>query len=120
MREQVAEEGLGRDAGRCVVRDLSRTSDDEIVRAYVDPEPRVLIVPILVCTIRAELVDVDLPASLVNCIMRDARRELTTGALGRKLAEDPANISFLQGEAGQRFGARLARACVRKLNLSSA
>ncbi len=120
IRDEAAEEDLPPSTGRCAVRELSGTDDKAIVRAYVEPDVRVLIVPVLVCTIRSQLANSQLPESLVNCIVRDARRELTTGALGRRLDEHPADLGILDAVGGERFGERLAQACVRKLDLSSA
>jgi hypothetical protein len=95
------------------VQDLRNTADSEIVRAYVKPAPRVLVIPVAVCTVRRELADSGAPRTVVACIERGIRRELTTGALGRKLERDPASFALLQSADGERLGARVARACVR-------
>jgi hypothetical protein len=120
LRSQLAGDDVSAETADCAVGDLAGTSDSEIVRAYVQPDPRILVVPIAVCTIRTGLARQGLPSNLINCITGGARKELTSGALGRKLAEDPANIVLLRHAVGEALGARLAHDCVRKLNLTSA
>jgi hypothetical protein len=102
----------------CAVQDLRNTADSEIIRAYVKPAPRVLVIPVAVCTVRRELADSGAPRNVVACIEEGIRRELTTGALGRKLEHDPSSLALLQSADGERLGARVARACVRSLNVT--
>lgn len=102
----------------CAVQDLRNTADSEIVRAYVKPAPRVLVIPVAVCTVRRELANSGAPRNVVACIEQGVRRELTTGALGRKLERDPSSVALLQSADGERLGARVARACVRSLNIT--
>jgi hypothetical protein len=120
LRTQLADEKVGASVADCAVRDLAGTSDGAIVRAYVEPDPRILVVPVAVCTIRVGLTQQQMPSSLVDCITGGARRELTSGELGRKLAADPANLALLESAAGEALGAKLAHACVRKLKLTQA
>jgi hypothetical protein len=70
--------------------------------------------------VRHELTREQLPSNLVNCIIRGARRELTSGPIGRKLAQDPTNLGRPARATGEQLGARLATACVRKLGLTQA
>lgn len=120
MREQSNRQGVPKDVSACAIDDLAHTSDDAIVRSFVEPDARVVAVPIAVCSIRHELTRGQLPPNLVNCILRGARRELTSGAIGRKLAQDPTNVGGLSRAAGEQLGAGLARDCVRRLGLSRA
>lgn len=96
----------------CAVAELADTPESELVRAYVQPDPRPLLIPVVVCSVRLGLKGT--PRSLVACIERGVRRELTTGALGRRLQTDPSSVGLLQTADGERLGARVARACVRK------
>lgn len=96
----------------CAVDELAKADDREIVQAFVKPDPRGLLIPVVVCTVRLELKDT--PRGLVACIERGVARELTTGALGRRLRADPSSVSLLRTADGERLGGRVARACVRK------
>jgi hypothetical protein len=117
MREQLTSppDRLPAKTVDCAVRDLRNTSDSAIVEAYVKPAPRVLVIPVAVCIVRVELADSGAPPNVVACIERGIRRELTTGALGRRLDRDPSSIAALQSADGERLGARVARACVRSV-----
>lgn len=90
-REELAEEpdGMPPQVVDCVVNDLQKRKDAEIVRLYVDSDPRVLLAPTVVCAVRAELPRAPAARPLVECVTRSVRRELTTGALGRELARTP-------------------------------
>jgi hypothetical protein len=91
-----------------------------VVRAFIGPDSRALVVPVAVCTIRVGLMQQNLPPSLVDCITGGARHALTSGALGRRFAEDPSNLDELLSGGGESLGAKLAQSCVRKLKLSRA
>ncbi|HEV2787117.1 MAG TPA: hypothetical protein VGV67_12045, partial [Solirubrobacteraceae bacterium] len=98
-REELREEpdAMPPDVVDCVVNDLEGRQDAEIVRLYVDSDPRVLLAPTVVCAIRAELPRTPAARPFVECVSRAARRELTTGALGRELAED-ADLGILESD----------------------
>jgi hypothetical protein len=95
----------------CALRELHDTSDREIARAYLEPRPLVFLVPVSVCAVRIPLEREHVPQAMADCIVRGFRRELTTGALGRRLARDPAALNVLQSAEGERIGERIGRAC---------
>ena len=112
-REELSEEpdGMPEEVVDCVVRDLEKRKDAEIVRLYVESDPRVLLAPTVVCAIQAELPRARAASAFVRCVTRSARRELTTGALGQELAQD-ADLEILETDrfrdAVQQIGARCA------------
>jgi hypothetical protein len=98
----------------CALGELHGTSDGEIARAYLEPRPLVFLVPVAVCAVRIPLEREHVPRAMADCIVRGFRRELTTGALGRRLARDPAALDVLQSAEGERLGERIGRACARE------
>jgi stage V sporulation protein SpoVS len=119
MRQQLTAPPDAVSAGTvdCAVDELAGTPAAEIVRAYVKPDPRQLLIPVVVCTVRVELKGT--PRRLVACIERGVARELTTGALGRKLRANPSSVSLLRTADGERLGGRVARACVRTVGATA-
>ena len=112
-RQELADEpdGMPPEVVDCVVNDLRKRKDSEIVRLYVDADPRVLLAPTVVCAVRSELPRAPAARPFVQCVTRSVRRELTTGALGQELAQT-ADLEILETErfrdAVQEIGARCA------------
>lgn len=95
----------------CAVKDLDGESTSRLTRAYIKPEPVVFIIPVVICSTRSELQKSGVPAPVVECMTRRLRREMQTGAFGRRLAADPD--AALQSDAYEGLAKRFAAACVR-------
>lgn len=111
-REELAEEpaGMSPEVIDCVANDLEGRRDAEIMRLYIDSDPRVLLAPAVVCAIRAQLPHTPAARPFVDCVTRAARRELTTGALGRKLSQD-ADLGILETHEFQGLIETIAARC---------
>lgn len=113
LRRQFAEppDAVPQAIADCAAKDLEGESDSRLTRAYLEPEPVVFIIPVLLCTTRGELQRSGVPAAIVECMTRLFRRELENGAFGRRLAADPDGA--LRTEAYQGLARRFAAACAR-------
>lgn len=111
-REELAEEpsGMAPEVVDCVAKDLEASRDAEIMRLYIDSDPRVLLAPAVVCAIRAQLPRTPAARPFVDCVTRAARRELTTGALGRSLSQD-ADLGVLETDEFQGLVETIAARC---------
>lgn len=104
---------LSEEATHCVMRELRSRPDEVLVRIFVASDLRTLLVPTVVCALRHELPQSAQAAPFVACVTKAVRRELTSGALGRELAEDP-DIGLLESERFERVMEAIATACVRQ------
>ncbi|MGH2840343.1 MAG: hypothetical protein ACRDKY_05915 [Solirubrobacteraceae bacterium] len=117
MRRQLsASPGSGseREIADCTLRELEQTENAAVVKAFVRPDQRLLILPAIVCAVRREFTGSGVRESIVTCVIRRFRRELTTGATGRRLAADPAGaVKALDYGFGRKLGRRYGAGCVR-------
>ena len=113
VRRQLAEppDAVPEAIASCAAKDLQSKSDSRLTRAYIKPERVVFIIPVLLCTTSSELRRSGVPAPIVACMTRLFRRELESGAFGRKLAADPDGALKSNGYAS--LARRYAAACAR-------
>lgn len=95
----------------CAVRELGATDDPEIVRALIKPDVGVFAVPVAICIVRVELDGERLPRTLTECVVRGFRRELSNGALARRLSRGASAGSVLQSKVADRILRRLELEC---------
>lgn len=114
-RKQMREppEALSEAVTHCVVRELRATTDAVLIRIFVASDPRPLLLPTVDCALRSELPRTAQAAPFVTCVTQGARRELTSGALGRALAGDP-DLGILESERFESVIAQIAGACARQ------
>lgn len=121
MRKQLsASPGSGsqHEIADCTLRELEQTESAAVVKAFVRPDHRLLILPAIVCAVRREFAGSGVRESIVTCVIRRFRRELTTGATGRRLAADPAGaVRALDYRFGRKLGRRYGASCVRSERL---
>ena len=91
LREDLREppDALPVEVADCVLAELRSASNEDLVGIYVKSDVRQVVVPTVICALRAELPRTQAAAPFVQCVTKGARRELTSGALGRALADEP-------------------------------
>jgi hypothetical protein len=99
----------------CVERELKQASDTQIVRAFIAPDVRPLLIPAVVCAVRVGLDETGAPRAISACVARRMRRELTTGRTGRRMQDDPGDIGFLlDSSLPQQLGRETAERCIKR------
>ena len=107
----------------CVLGELAGVQDAALVGIYVNSDVRVIVVPMVVCVMREQLAGDPRVTPLLGCIGEGIRRELTTGAVGRAIAEE-ADIERLDELVDSRRFTRVVQAtafdCARAAALEDA
>lgn len=103
----------------CTLKELDGTSDDRLANAFIKADATVFLVPAALCGIRVALEQETLPPGVTDCILRDFRRELTTGSLGRRIARDPDALDVLDSPEGERLSESIGASCARQAGTTS-
>lgn len=108
-------DALGDAAADCVMRDFKLRTDEEIVRALLKPDVTIFLLSGVICGLRTKLAGTGTPPSVVTCIARRFRRELTSGALGRRIkANRTVSVDALLGSSrSERRIERVVASCAR-------
>ncbi|HEY1539944.1 MAG TPA: hypothetical protein VGF63_11140 [Solirubrobacteraceae bacterium] len=97
----------------CVSREVASSSDVEIVNAYLKPDLRLFVIPVADCSVALGLERAGAAKSVIDCVQAGVRRQLTSGALGRKLAKDPSNLKLLESSSFAAMARTVTVGCVR-------
>lgn len=112
-------DALSAKAVDCVIRDLERRDDDDLVRGVVSGDPSQLVVPVTTCVVLSDLSDKPEDQGFVHCIERRLRRELTEGAIGRRIAARKAGFEVLESKAFERAADGIVGGCARDHGLTA-
>jgi len=108
-------DALSRRAAECVLRRLKSIESRTIVRALLKVDLRLFLIPGAICGLRDAFAGSDVPQSVVVCIQRRLRRELTSGVTGRRVAANPGRLNaILDSPRRKRAGRRILKSCVHR------
>ncbi|HTN23505.1 MAG TPA: hypothetical protein VL120_05925 [Solirubrobacteraceae bacterium] len=99
----------------CAVKELASTSDPAVADIFLKSRQAVLLVPVVVCGILAQVERQGVPRPILDCMAIRFRRAFTTGVLGRRIAADPKVLSRLASSGGEELGRRIGAACAREV-----
>ena len=106
-------DALPADAAACVTAELRTASNEDLVGIYVRSDVRQVVVPTVICALRSQLPRTQAAAPLVACVTKGVRRELTSGRLGRALADEP-DLALLDSPRFQGVIEQITRRCAQE------
>lgn len=106
-------DALPAEATECVLADLRMASDEELVGFYTKSDIALILLPTVICALRSELPRTQEAAPFVRCVTTATRREMTSGRLGRELADEP-DLGLLDSERYQAVIEQITEACARE------
>lgn len=114
-REDLSEppDALPAETADCVLADLDTASDEELVGFYTESDVRLILLPTVICALRSQLPRTQEAAPFVACVTKATRRELTSGELGRALADEP-DLGLLDSKRYEGVIEQITEACARE------